>query len=75
MKLTRHVYGDSKIFKKLLPLLSEDHQIRIDSIPTILTLTVLGLCVPQVLRPMIIHLLTKEFLVTIDAVLFGQLHL
>ena len=55
MKLTRHVDGNSKILKKLPSLLSEDHYIRIDSIPTILTLIVLALCVSQILRSMIIH--------------------
>lgn len=45
MKLTRNVNGNSKILKKLPPLLSEDHYIRIDSIPTIFTFIVQALCV------------------------------
>jgi hypothetical protein len=77
MKLTRHVNGDPEVSKKLLPLLSECHHIRVDAIPTILTLVVLASCVPShdVLRLFMIHLLTVESLIVIDAVFFGLLHM
>ena len=70
MKLTRHVNWNSKIIKKLFPIISEGHDILIDSIPTILTLKVWALCLFQLLGLVIHCLLTLETLICNQAVIF-----
>lgn len=75
MKLTRHVNWNSKIIKKLLPIISEGHNILIDSISTILTLKVRALCLFQFFRLVIHSLLTLETLISNKAVIFRLLHL